>query len=293
MEKQLEFVKKVLRGIGQIYLLDNAISGLLFLAAIFFGSPAFGLAALIGASAGTITAEILGCNKEEIGTGLYGFNGALFGLALVFYSGMDIMAVLLIVAGSIACSMLVYRMSERGLPPYTAPFVVSTWILFALGRGLNLLGTSDVPPPMVETSHIQILETVSRGFGQAVFQSGVISGLLIFLGICAASKLSAIYALWGSILGSIAALFFSLPVNSINLGLFGYNGVLCGIAFGQYGKFNFIRATSAVILSVFLFQAMVKAEIYPLTGPFFLAAWLILIIQKFFRKYAPQLTGEN
>lgn len=285
MEQYWVFIKNVLRGLGQIFLLDNAISGFLFLAAISFGRPTLGIAALIGATAGTITAEVLGCNQQEIHNGLYGFNGALIGLALVFYSGMSLVAVLLIVTGSIGSAMLVYRMSKMDLPPFSAPFVLSTWILLALGRKLNMLGSYDLTPIAVDTSHIQILETVSRGFGQVIFQTGVLSGLLIFLGIFTASKLSASYALWGSILGSIAAMFFSLPVNSINLGLFGYNGVVCSIAFGQYGKYNFFWATSAILLSVLIFQAMVVAGINPLTGPFVLSAWAILIMQKLVRKY--------
>lgn len=287
IEQHLNFFKHVLRGLGQIFLLDNAISGFLFFAAISFGRPALGLAALVGSLAGTITAEILGCDKQQIHTGLFGFNGALVGLALVFYSGMSSITFLLVVAGAIACTMLVFKMNDMGLPPFSAPFVLSTWILLSLGRNFNLLGTY-TSPPVVETSHIQILETISRGFGQVMFQTGVISGLLIFLGICVASKLSATYALWGSILGSSAAIFFSLPVNSINLGLFGYNGVVCSIAFGQYGKYNFIWATSAVLLSVVICQAMVVAGINPLTGPFVLSTWAILSMRKLIRKYMAQ-----
>ena len=85
LELRIPLINIVLRGIGQIMLQESALTGLLFLAGIFYGSVSMGLAAILAAFCGTLTAKIMGYDNSEIQKGLYGFSPALVGVALIFY----------------------------------------------------------------------------------------------------------------------------------------------------------------------------------------------------------------
>jgi urea transporter len=58
------FIDTVLRGIGQVMLQNNSLTGLIFLIGIFYNSILFGLATLIGACVSTATAVFLGIDRQ-------------------------------------------------------------------------------------------------------------------------------------------------------------------------------------------------------------------------------------
>src|SRR3954462_8272523 len=66
----------VLRGIGQVFFQENALTGACFVLGIAFGSPLMALGAVIGAAIGTATARVLNFDESERRAGLYGFNSA-------------------------------------------------------------------------------------------------------------------------------------------------------------------------------------------------------------------------
>jgi urea transporter len=49
------------------------------------GSVYYALCTVIGTVASTVTAQIMGLNKPSIANGIYGYNGALVGVALAYY----------------------------------------------------------------------------------------------------------------------------------------------------------------------------------------------------------------
>ena len=79
------FADAVLRGIGQVMLQDNRLTGLVFLIGIFYNSALFGWAVLLGTAASTATAMLLGVDRARIRAGLFGFNGALVAIALLYF----------------------------------------------------------------------------------------------------------------------------------------------------------------------------------------------------------------
>ena len=100
------YVKIILRGVGQIMLQENAITGLFFLAGLFYVSISMGLAALLATIIGTVTAYILKYNKEEIEKGLYGFNAALIGVAVLVFCKPTIISFVVIIIGSIISTFI-------------------------------------------------------------------------------------------------------------------------------------------------------------------------------------------
>src|SRR5690606_31991774 len=103
-------------------------SGLLFLAGIFYNSWLLGLAAVLGTVISTCTAQVLEYSSIEIDNGIYGFNGALVGVAIWFFFGFSIITTGVMVAGAVLSAILMHEM-KRIIPPFTAPFVFITWLL--------------------------------------------------------------------------------------------------------------------------------------------------------------------
>lgn len=104
----------IARGIGQVMLQNNALSGALMLAGIFFSSWQMGLLVIGGTVCSTLAAYLMGYSRADIRDGLYGFNGALA-------------AVPLSVAGH-------WLGMAWGITTLTAPFVVSVWFVWIVRK---------------------------------------------------------------------------------------------------------------------------------------------------------------
>lgn len=272
------FVEIFLRGISQIFLVNNVMTGTLFLAGIFYNSWTMGIGAILGVLVGTFTALFLKYDKNEINQGLYGYNSALVGLAIVCFFGLNIPSVIALFFGSILSSIIRKIMSTGKLPPYTSPFIISAWIV------MFILVTFKIIPlqaaPLSKANNLEIIPAASRGIGQVMFQENIITGIIFFIGLLVSSRVSAFYALLGASLGVVVSFASSIPVNMINAGLFGFNAVLCGIAFSGRKRGNVIPAIAAIVISVFITHGMMNLGIITLTAPFVISTWLILLFGK-------------
>ncbi len=278
MNKMIGFLKAILRGFSQVMLQNNPLTGLLFIIGIFYNSWILGLGALIGVFASTIVAFILNYKKQDIYDGLYGFNGVLVGISLLFLFKSSILLIILIVFGSVLSSLIMNYMRSRKLSPYTFPFVLSSWFLIFLTKFLNLLPSQS--QELAKAVNLDIASSLSYGFGQVMFQASMVSGIIFLIAILINSRKSAIYALLGSALGMLFAFGLSSPPNLVNTGIFGFNGVLCGIAFADKHKNSLSYATISIILSVFIIYGMIALNLVALTAPFVFATWATLGLRK-------------
>jgi len=275
------FAEIVFRGISQIFLLNNVITGILFLAGAFYNSWLIGIGAVIGLLAGTFTALLFKYRRDDINNGLYGYNGALVGLATVYFFGFNVSAIIALFFGAVLSSIIMNFMTKRKLPPFTAPFIISTWIVMAIVLTLKIMPLKAAQLP--DASNLEIIPALSRGIGQVMFQENIITGIILFIGILVCSRISALYALLGTGIGVVVACVCSFPLSMITAGLFGFNGVLCGIAFSNKKWSALILATTSIVISIFLIYGMVNLGIITLTSPFVLSTWLVLLLEKRFR----------
>ena len=100
-------------------------------------------------------------------------------------------------------------------------------------------------------SNLEIIPALSRGIGQVMFQENIFAGIILFIGILVCSRISALYALLGTAIGVVVACVCSFPLSMINIGLFGFNGVLCGIAFSNKKWSSLILAMASIVISIF------------------------------------------
>ncbi|WP_435007898.1 urea transporter [Tundrisphaera lichenicola] len=282
-----EPVRAELRGIGQIFFAENALTGFLFVLGIVLSSPLMAAGLVVGSVIGTVTARVLKFDAAEISAGIYGFNSALVGIAAFFFFKPGPLSLALLVGGCVLATFLTRLMRRHvPFPTYTTPFIVTTWLLFFLGTAI---GAARVEPggPMVGVGFAQ---AVAHGVSQVMFQASVLTALLFLIGIAISDWRHASWVLVGSFVGALVASFHataaarvldpeslverSLP-ETIALGLYGYNATLAAIAL-FLGKRSFIPPLLGILISVPLTEFVPMLGLPALTAPFVLATWLVL-----------------
>ncbi|HTO40228.1 MAG TPA: urea transporter [Rhizomicrobium sp.] len=301
----LGFIDTLLRGIGQVMLQNNSYAGILFLAGIFYNSALFGVAALVGATVSTVTAIVLAVDRARVRAGLFGFNGALVAIALLYFLQPDVLTWGCVVFAS-ACSTIVMAamltlLAPWKIPALTAPFVFTTLSLFLaaarFGRlqPTHLLPTAGLPQAVSVEGVVTastIVEGLFNGIAQVFFQGSVVTGIFFAAGLLISSRVACAAALMGSLTGLLVAWGMGAAEPAIRAGAFGFNSVLTAIALG--GVFFILNTVSiayvflATITAAVAFAA-VSAALEPLgvpalTFPFVLVVWLFLLASPFFPK---------
>lgn len=277
-EKTASFVNILLKGLGQIMLQENPVTGFLFLIGIFYGSVIMGTAAILATVCGTATAILLKYDKSEIDKGLYGFSAALVGVAIMMFIKPVFLSWVFTIVGSIVAAVLQHFFIKRKIPVFTLPFVLVTWVILLFAN--NYLAGIMLEPPVAIASTTDYFTFGFKGYGQVIFQGSLLSGVLFFIGVFIRSPISALYGLAGAILSAIIAFKFSAPINDISIGLFSFNAVLCAIVFAGHQIKDGIWVLISVILSLAISLLMSKFNMTQLTFPFVLASCMTLFLKR-------------
>ncbi len=273
-------VRVVLRGVGQIMLQPSAVTGLLFLIGIGIVSPWLAVACAAGSVIGSVSGKVFKAKEDDLDKGVYGYNSALVALAVLVFHAPSALALGVAFAGSVLAAFVTKVMGKMPLPVYTAPFVIVGAIALMSAKAMGL--SPSLPMVLFPWDNGHTLVSLI-GVGQVMFQESALSGLLFVLGVAACAKERAAWALVGSLIGTAIALagqqFWSLPSDEIAAGLFGYNAALAALAVGLVDK-RMWPPILAAALSVPVMYSWRMTGIPVLTGPFVLAAWLVLAISK-------------
>jgi urea transporter len=268
-------LRTLLRSLGQIALQANAFTGACLLVAWLLAGPRLACAALMGAVAANVSALLAGYRDDDTRAGLHGFNGALAALAAFSFITDAPTAVGVAILAATATAWLVGPWSRwlraRGLSCLSSPCLIVTWLWLPVvtsgPQHANLASHLASPhaPGAAQWSH-----GVLAAFAQTGFASGALPGLLVLIGIAAASRQHALWALTGATLASAAHLLFGATPNSFDAGLLGFNGALTALALVDSGLAWML---GGVAVSVAL-QAVAARFGWPaMTAPFVLATW--------------------
>ncbi|MBI6926321.1 urea transporter [Pseudomonas putida] len=129
---EADLASALARGVGQIFLLDQPLAGLLIIVGLLIANPYACFWAVIGSAAGAGLALLVG-DAPSAWMGLYGFNAALAALAFS-RQGEKPWVTLLAIGLALALHPLLSRLP---FPALTAPFVGACWLIH-LGSHLNL-----------------------------------------------------------------------------------------------------------------------------------------------------------
>lgn len=309
------FAEWVLRGIGQVVFQNNPVSGLVILGALYVNSWIYGTICLIGAVVATATALLLKADRGLVRDGLFSFNGALVGLALVAFTSADFrtgavpsVAMTVYIVFAAAMTSIVFAGLGTVLAPYgvaalTMPFVLVGWLfLFAVLKFDAIHAgplAKPVSPDQFPEGIAYTLPTWYQGIGNAVgqifFQDNWISGYLIVVGIAVNSRIAAGMALVGAALAALVAVVFGAPEGAIRDGLFGYNAALTAMALGGFFLVLTWRSFAYTLFGIVIttwWWASIAIFLKPigmpvLTSTFVLVTWLMLLGAKSFAALVP------
>ncbi|MBD0305690.1 MAG: urea transporter [Nitrospiraceae bacterium] len=138
-------------GIAEIFFQDNSISGLMILAGIAINSRISAAMAFLGSTLAAMVAMLYGAHDDAIKDGLFGYNAALTAMALGgFFLVLTINSFLYTLFGIIVTTWtwagIATYFEPSGMPAFTAPFVVVTWLMLIGQYHFNAL----VPVPPAE-----------------------------------------------------------------------------------------------------------------------------------------------
>lgn len=294
----LSFLDSMLRGIGQVMLQNNSYAGLIFLIGIFYNSTILGVGVLVGTCASTATAMLFKVDRADIRAGLFGFNGALVAIALLYFLEPSILVfgyvVLAAAFTTVMMSALMTFLEKWGIPALTAPFVFTTLLFILACARFGRLHTTGILPtaglPKAATvegivTGSTLTEGLFTGIAQVFFQGSAITGVIFVIGLLISSRAACSAALLGSLVGMLVAWAMGAAEPAISSGAFGFNCVLTAIVFSR-GFFvlnaaSIMYGTLAVVTTAVVFAAM-SAALEPLgmpamTSPFVLVVWLFLL----------------
>ncbi len=300
----LHFMDVCLRGSGQVMFQNNPLTGLFFLAGIFWGAFAAGMptvacGAVAGTVTGTLAAYALGAAKEHINTGLHGYNGMLVGCALPTFFAPTPLLWAYILIGSVFSTIMMMAVSNMmktwKVSAMTGPFVLTTWLLMLAAYNFAHIRITALPHPAIalQPAAADLFMLTTRqfwtaslaGISQVFLINNSITGILFLIGLAVSSIWAAIFALLGSVTAIGTALVLGGDSPSIIAGLFQFSAVLTAIGLGT----TFYRPNGRVVLYALLgtvFTVVAQGAlnvllhvfgIPTLTFPFVIAAWIFLM----------------
>lgn len=300
----LRFLDSNLRGIAQVMLQNNPLTGALFLAAIAWGAFAAGapevlFGGLLALLTSTFTAMWLRVDMQGLHDGLYGYNAVLVGLALPTFLQPSPMLWSYVVLGgavSVVATLATANLIRTWhLSALTFPFVIVTWALLLAAFAFDGVGgtappyAGEVTPLDPAVTHPLDLAAFAAGvyhsISQVFLKASAVSALLFLAGLAVSSIPAALFALGGAVLAVISAHWLGAESDLVSAGLLGFSPVLTAITIGTVFYEPGLRvALYAALATVFtvIVQAAMNVAFAPLgvpalTAPFVLTAWLFLL----------------
>ena len=245
--KGLWLINATFKGIGQILFCGSSLSGLLFLVAFAFGWWVIVPYCLAGSVISTITAFFFRQKTVLIGSGLFGYNGALLGLIWPFFWPLSYFSLLLLILASGLSTLFAILLrnlmsdSKVNLPIASIPFVVIFLIFLGSAYVSGLLpkySYEPITPSLSSLDMASIYQRISRPtewftLGRQLLNHAV-PVCVFFAGILVYSRISALLAFVGGSLSFITAYFLMGPEGLHHLGLHGFTSVPIAVALGGF-----------------------------------------------------------
>lgn len=137
------YLNAILKSVSQVFLLQNSLTGSIFLVALACGLVASASFAILGAVLALVIAVFLSADLVNIEAGLWGYNAVLTAIALgCVFVKPSFASLVYVVLGVVAAIIIQYGLGSllagMGLPVFTAPFVFATWLVLGIKKLMSL-----------------------------------------------------------------------------------------------------------------------------------------------------------
>jgi urea transporter len=205
-----------LRGIGQVYFMNNPVTGFLILIGLLIQSTRVAVHGVIALVSGTAIALLLGFDTALARSGLFGYNAFLVGLAVATFDsttkhlGYSVAIIICTIIFASFSSVVFVTLGKLLVPykspPLTLPFNLSTIFFLLASANMSRVDLGPVRTPALPDYESPSLEGISaeaffagtiRGIGQVFLADNIVTGALVLLGLAVCSRISAVTAYFG------------------------------------------------------------------------------------------------
>jgi len=295
--ENVPYYRLVLRGCSALCFQSNELTGLFFLAAVLVVSPIAAVYFLVAAAMAPGGRMLLGQRGAVLATGLPGLNPCLIALSLPAFfrtSWTNVgMWVVLVVCVAIAVVLVRLLVTICPFPILALPFVLIFWAVYALAPHLGVLHL--IPPDISVATTLHPLTAVLSSLGEALFSPSVWSGLLFLAGVLVSNWRHAVIAVIGAAIGTTVSYYYRhLDPESVDLGLYGFNGVLAAVAVYALCGSKLRPAILGALIATIMTPAFARLGLQAVSAPFVFATWLVLALGWIDRRwFAPPGSGSS
>ena len=205
-----------------------------------FVEPKIGLAGLSGALLANLWALVLGLPRTQIRSGLLGLNGLLVGLALGAWYGLGLQVLVLLLAASLAVVVIAAGLNYflgglYNLPSMSLSFVLVATLVYLAGRGVIGVTPAGVAAPLWDLGPGWLplwLTEYCRSLAAIFFQSSILSGAIILLGLLLTSRLMVFLTILGFAVGKAFGWALGVDFEALSPQVWGFNLLLTAVAVG-------------------------------------------------------------
>lgn len=220
-------------------------------------SPQIGLGGLAGAIVANVAAALLRLDSNLQRKGVWGFNAVFLGMGMgAVFAPTWVNLVVLVFAALITLFVTVLTAGVLGkmrLPFLSLPFLVAIWLvllasrqlpqmtvsedhLFSLNALYRLLGQSGAETWLaLDAIHLPgDFDVYLRSLGTIFFQSNLVVGVLLAIGLIAWSRAAFVLSVTGFYSAYLFYMLIGADLSHLNQGYLGFNFMLTAIALGGY-----------------------------------------------------------
>ncbi len=136
--------------------------------------------------------------------------------------------------------------------------------------------------PEVQLGTVPFWRQVLRGFSQCAFQANEVTGLIFVIAVLTYSWRMAVFYVMSVLIATVVARLLKADRTLLDLGLFGFNSGLMGLAMGNFYEPNAaLWVWVAVLAVVAALLAIAMAKLLPipfLAAPFILTFWIMWFV---------------
>ena len=243
MNKYLKEIKAsyglntILNSYSLIFFSVNKLFALSILSVSFF-TPIIGLFGLISVILINSIAFIVGFNREDIKSGLFGFNALFLGMVLAQDYSINPSFLILFLFSNLTLLLITVwikgLLGNYQLPFLSIPFVVTYWIVQLAASNLSNIHLNEsgvyiynelainqqsimhqLVHSLDEIPFPKLVSTFFKTLGGVFFQSSIMAGIIIAFGLLMASRISFSLAVIGFILAYFFYNLFGANVNDL------------------------------------------------------------------------------
>lgn len=250
MERIPGDISYTLRGLSQVIIVNNQVSGLFVVAALYVGGGALlGTLSLVCTFVATALARRLFVDVDSVKNGLAGYNACLVGCAFPVFVQQEWGAASFF-AGifcAVVASIMNLALVPSGIPTFTFAFnfTIITYVLFAF--------ESPGPLPDIPPTAWNVIISPIKGVSQIWVVNSALSGFLILIGVAIDSLGIACYALGGSIVGCVTGYVFGgddALLKTLN-GIYGFNSCLMACAIAVFYVPSLVSVCFGIVACIF------------------------------------------